>query len=68
MHGWERLARAVMARPWTFIAATLIVIGVLAAPVASARLNVARADVLPAQFDVAPRASTCSTRSSRRPP
>jgi putative drug exporter of the RND superfamily len=50
IHGWERLARAVMARPWTFIVATLIVIGVLAAPVASARLNVARADVLPAQF------------------
>jgi len=50
VHGWERLARAVMARPWSFIAAALIVIGVLAAPVASARLNVARADVLPGQF------------------
>jgi RND superfamily putative drug exporter len=49
-HRWERLARAVMARPWTFIVATLIVIGILAAPVASARLNVARADVLPSQF------------------
>jgi RND superfamily putative drug exporter len=50
MHGWERLARAVMARPWVFIVATLVVIGVLAAPVVSARLNVARADVLPGHF------------------
>jgi putative drug exporter of the RND superfamily len=50
MHGWERLARAVMARPWAFIVATLAVIAILAAPVASARLNVARADVLPGQF------------------
>ena len=39
-----------MARPWTFIVATLAVIGILAAPVASATLNVARADVLPAHF------------------
>jgi RND superfamily putative drug exporter len=50
VHGWERLARAVMARPWTFIVATLLVIGVLAAPVASATINVARADVLPPRF------------------
>jgi putative drug exporter of the RND superfamily len=50
VHGWERLARAVMARPWTFIVATLVVIGVLAAPVASATINVARADVLPPRF------------------
>jgi uncharacterized membrane protein YdfJ with MMPL/SSD domain len=49
-HGWERLARAVMARPWTFIVATLVVIGVLASPVASATINVARADVLPPRF------------------
>jgi uncharacterized membrane protein YdfJ with MMPL/SSD domain len=48
--GWERLARAVMARPWTFIVATLAVIGVLAAPVAAATINVARADVLPPRF------------------
>jgi RND superfamily putative drug exporter len=39
-----------MARPWAFIVATLAVIGILAAPVASARLNVARADVLPGHF------------------
>jgi RND superfamily putative drug exporter len=51
VHFWERLARAVMARPWTFIVATLAVIAVLAAPVASATLNVARADVLPTRFD-----------------
>jgi uncharacterized membrane protein YdfJ with MMPL/SSD domain len=51
MHGWERLARAVMRWPWTFIAATLLVIAILAAPVLSATLNVARADVLPARFD-----------------
>jgi putative drug exporter of the RND superfamily len=50
VHGWERLARAVMARPWTFIIATLAVIGVLAAPVAAATINVARADVLPPRF------------------
>jgi len=50
IHGWERLARAVMARPWTFIVGTLIVIGVLAAPVLNGTLNVARADVLPSGF------------------
>jgi RND superfamily putative drug exporter len=50
IHGWERLARAVMARPWTFIVATLVVVGVLAAPVVSATINVARADVLPPRF------------------
>jgi RND superfamily putative drug exporter len=50
-HFWERLARTVMARPWTFIVATLAIIGVLAAPVLSATLNVARADVLPSRFD-----------------
>ena len=50
IYGWEQLARAVMARPWAFIVATLVVIGILAAPVASARLNVARADVLPGHF------------------
>jgi uncharacterized membrane protein YdfJ with MMPL/SSD domain len=50
-HFWERLARVVMARPWTFIVATLAVIGVLAAPVLSGTLNVARADVLPPRFD-----------------
>jgi len=50
-HFWERLARTVMARPWTFIVATLAVIGVLAAPLLSATLNVARADVLPTRFD-----------------
>jgi RND superfamily putative drug exporter len=50
-HFWERLARTVMARPWTFIVTTLAVIGVLAAPVLSATLNVARADVLPPRFD-----------------
>jgi putative drug exporter of the RND superfamily len=48
--GWERLARVVMARPWTFIVATLVVVGVLAAPVVSATINVARADVLPPRF------------------
>jgi putative drug exporter of the RND superfamily len=50
-HFWERLARTVMARPWTFIITTLAIIGVLAAPVLSATLNVARADVLPTRFD-----------------
>ena len=50
-HFWERLARTVMARPWTFIVATLAIIGVLAAPVLTATLNVARADVLPSRFD-----------------
>ncbi|HEX5250498.1 MAG TPA: MMPL family transporter [Gaiellales bacterium] len=50
-HFWERLARTVMARPWTFIVTTLAIIGVLAAPVLSATLNVARADVLPTRFD-----------------
>ena len=47
---WERLAHAVMARPWTFIVATLVVIGILAAPLLNGRLNVARADVLPSRY------------------
>jgi trehalose monomycolate/heme transporter len=39
-----------MARPWTFIVATLVVIGILAAPLLKGRLDVARADVLPSQY------------------
>jgi uncharacterized membrane protein YdfJ with MMPL/SSD domain len=50
IHGWERLARAVMARPWTFIVVTLVVVGILAAPLLSGTLNVARADVLPSGY------------------
>ncbi len=49
--GWARLAAAVMARPWPFIAVTLAVIGVLAAPALSVTINVPRADVLPAGYD-----------------
>jgi uncharacterized membrane protein YdfJ with MMPL/SSD domain len=50
IHGWERLAHAVMARPWTFIVGTLVVVGILAAPLLSGTLNVARADVLPSRY------------------
>jgi putative drug exporter of the RND superfamily len=49
--GWARLARAVMARPWPFIVATLAVIAVLAAPAVDARINVPRSEVLPTQYD-----------------
>jgi uncharacterized membrane protein YdfJ with MMPL/SSD domain len=49
--GWARLAAAVMARPWPFIAVTLGVVAVLAAPALSVTINVPRADVLPAGYD-----------------
>ena len=48
---WARLAAAVMARPWRFIVAALLVVGVLAAPAIHASLNVPRADVLPTSFE-----------------
>jgi len=46
-HFWPAIARAVMRRPWWFIAGTLVAIVAIASPARALRLNIPNATILP---------------------